>query len=118
MCKEMQVVLVGRVVDKKRIIGKNGAQGVADPKKKFRLTLNKLSPLLHCLFLMLMTSPWHTFCRKLMVAPATTIKIVFRLKSGANPKDRELQHKHLKIFQTLHKLKLHLCKSFVSTGTL
>jgi hypothetical protein len=36
MCKEMLFILVDSVVDKKRIIGKNGggeAQGVADPKK-------------------------------------------------------------------------------------
>jgi hypothetical protein len=41
MCKEMPVILVNRVVDKKRIIGKlegqGGveAQGVADPKNMF-----------------------------------------------------------------------------------
>jgi hypothetical protein len=39
MCKEMPVILVNRVVDKKRIIGKmegrggGDAQGVADPKR-------------------------------------------------------------------------------------
>jgi hypothetical protein len=39
MCKEMLVLLVNRVEDKKRIIGKNGGHrrrgtGVADPKKQ------------------------------------------------------------------------------------
>jgi hypothetical protein len=40
MCKEMLVILVNKVVDPKRIIGKREgqgggeAQGVADPKKK------------------------------------------------------------------------------------
>jgi hypothetical protein len=36
MCKEMQVIPVDRVVDKKRIIKKRRAeaQGVADPTKK------------------------------------------------------------------------------------
>jgi hypothetical protein len=39
MCKELLVILVNRMVDKKRIIGKDGgtrrrrAQGVADPKR-------------------------------------------------------------------------------------
>jgi hypothetical protein len=39
MCKEMPVILVNRVVDPKRIKGKNGgtggveAQGVTDPQK-------------------------------------------------------------------------------------
>jgi hypothetical protein len=39
MCKEMPVIPVNKVVDPKRIIGKNGgprrrrAQGVADPPK-------------------------------------------------------------------------------------
>jgi hypothetical protein len=37
MCKEMSVIPVDTVVDKKRIIGKNGggekAQGVTDPQK-------------------------------------------------------------------------------------
>jgi hypothetical protein len=39
MCKEMPVILVSRVVDPKRIIGKNGggkAQGVVDPQKSFK----------------------------------------------------------------------------------
>jgi hypothetical protein len=41
MCKEMPVILVNKVVDPKRIIGKKEgrgggeAQGVADPKKTF-----------------------------------------------------------------------------------
>jgi hypothetical protein len=41
MCKELPVILVNKVVDPKRIIGKNiegrgggEAQGVADPKKE------------------------------------------------------------------------------------
>jgi hypothetical protein len=38
MCKELPVIPVNRVVDKKKIIRKNGgeAQGVADPKMVLR----------------------------------------------------------------------------------
>jgi hypothetical protein len=37
MCKEIPLILVNKVVDPKRIIGKNGgeAQGVADQKNHF-----------------------------------------------------------------------------------
>jgi hypothetical protein len=45
MCKELPVILVNKVVDPKRIIGKNiegrggvEAQGVADPKKRTLIT--------------------------------------------------------------------------------
>jgi hypothetical protein len=48
MCKEMPVILVNRVVDPKRIIGKNGrgggeAQGVADPTKKIGRNFGRFS---------------------------------------------------------------------------
>jgi hypothetical protein len=39
MCKEMPVIPVDRVVDKKRIICGNGGQGVTDPKKEKNVCL-------------------------------------------------------------------------------